>query len=59
MFLCLFYEVSHYPFHNGGSYYIETSPLICSPNQCIGFYIIGTSVMKVLTQTKTLKMFFK
>ena len=29
-----------------GSYHIETSPLICSPNQWTGFYMIGFSVMK-------------
>ena len=33
-------------FHDGGPYHIETSPLICSPNQWTGFYMIGTSVMK-------------
>ena len=30
-------------FHDGGSYHIEISPLIC-----IGFYMIGTSVIKKL-----------
>ena len=29
-------------------YHIETSPLICSENQWTGFYMIVTSVMKVL-----------
>ena len=29
-------------------YHIETSPLVCSANQCNGFYMIETSVMKVL-----------
>ena len=29
-------------FHDVGPYHIETSPAI----QCIGFYMIGTSVMK-------------
>ena len=28
---------------------IETSPLICKANQCAGFYVIGTSVMRQLT----------
>ena len=32
--------------HDGGSYCIETSLLICSANQWTGFCIIGTSVMK-------------
>ena len=32
-------EVSH----------IETKPLICRANQWIGFYMIGTSIMKELT----------
>ena len=27
---------------------IETSPLICRANQWVGFYMIGTSVMKKL-----------
>ena len=40
------YEVES--FFNGGSYHIETNPLICSENQWTGFYIIGTSVMKEL-----------
>ena len=30
----------------GGSYHIETSPLICRANQWTDFYMIGTSVMK-------------
>ena len=34
-------------FHDGGPYYIETSPLICSKLQT-GFYMIGTSAMKEL-----------
>ena len=29
-----------------GSYYIETSPLICSLNQWTGFFMLGTSVVK-------------
>ena len=33
-------------FHDGGRYYIETSPLICRPNQWTGFYMITVSVMK-------------
>ena len=35
-------------FHDGGPYYIKTSPLICSENQWTGFYMIETSVMKEL-----------
>ena len=35
-------------FHDGGSYHIETSPLICRANQWTGFYMIGTSAMKEL-----------
>ena len=35
-------------FHDGGSYRMETSPLICPANQWTGFYTIETSVMKVL-----------
>ena len=31
-----------------GPHYIKTSPLICRANQWIGFYMIGTSVMKEL-----------
>ena len=29
--------------YDGGSYHIETSPLICSSNQWTCFYIIGTT----------------
>ena len=36
------------PFHDGGRYHIETSPLICSANQWTGFYMISASVMKGL-----------
>ena len=35
-------------FHDGGSYHIETSRLICSANQWTGFYTIGTSVINEL-----------
>ena len=38
------------PFHDGGLYHIETSPLICSANQWTGFYMISASVMKGLIQ---------
>ena len=33
---------------------METSPLICSPNQWTGFYMIGTSVMKNLMSVMVL-----
>ena len=33
-------------FHDGGSYPIETSPLICRANQWTGFCMMGPSVMK-------------
>ena len=36
------------PFHDGGPFRIETSPLICRANQETGFYMIRTSVMKEL-----------
>ena len=32
-------------FHDGCSYHIETSPLICSANQWTDFFMIGTSAM--------------
>ena len=32
--------------YDGGSYHIETSPLVCSANQWTYFYIIGTTIMK-------------
>ena len=35
-------------FHDGGCYYIETSPLICRANQLTGFYMIMASIMKEL-----------
>ena len=34
--------------HDGGTYYVKTSPLICKANQWTGFYMLGTSVMKKL-----------
>ena len=39
-------EVSIELFHDGRPYAIETSPLICSPNQLTGLLSIGTSFMK-------------
>ena len=38
------------PFHGGGRYHIETSPLICRANQWFGFYMITASVMKELNE---------
>ena len=35
-------------FHGGVSYHIETNPLISKANQWTGFFMIRTSVMKVL-----------
>ena len=35
-------------FHDGVTYHIEISPMICSVNQWTGFYMIRTSVMKEL-----------
>ena len=32
--------------YDGGSYHIETSPLVCSANQWTCFYIIETTIMK-------------
>ena len=37
-----------YFLHGGGPYHVETSPWTCSGNQWIGFYLIGTSIMKDL-----------
>ena len=36
------------PFHDGGRYLIETSPLICGANQWTGFYMISASIIKGL-----------
>ena len=45
-------------FHGRGHYHIETSPLICSPNQWTGFYMITPSVMKELICLGHGKMIF-
>ena len=42
-------HLSLLPFHDGGRYHIETSPLICGANQWTGFYMITAFVMKGLT----------
>ena len=39
-------------FHDGVFYHIETNPLICFTNQCTGFYIIETSLVKELIRKK-------
>ena len=43
---------------NGDPYHIETSPLICSTNQWIGFYMIVISVMKELKMIPSINYFF-
>ena len=35
-------------FYDGSPYHTETIPLNCCANQCTGFCMIGTSVMKEL-----------
>ena len=42
-------------FHGKDTFHIETCTLICYVNQCTGFYVIGTSVMKELTQMTPLR----
>ena len=44
------YKTYNKPFHDGGCYHTETSPLICRANQWTGFYMITASVMKGLNQ---------
>ena len=46
--LSLSFPIFYEPFHDGGHYYIETSPLICVANQWTGFYMITASVVKGL-----------
>ena len=36
--------------HGGGTYHIESSPFIFRANQWTGFFMIETSIMKVLNQ---------
>ena len=38
-----------FPYHDGGPYHMETSQLICVASQPAGFYMIGTSAMKNLS----------
>ena len=40
----------HQLFHDKGLFHIETTPLICRANQWTGVYMIGTSVVKELTE---------
>ena len=49
----------HKLFHDGGRYHIETSPLIGTVNQWTGFYMITTSVMKVLKEIVMLRVPYK
>ena len=52
------YQQSLKLFHDGDPYHIETSPLVCFPNQWTGLYMVGTSVIKEL-KTKTLVHFIR
>ena len=47
-------EMKSEPFHDGGCYDIETSPVIWGANQWAGFYMITDSVMKGLSKKVTL-----
>ena len=47
-FLKMLPKTLNYHFHDGGSYHIETSPLICRANQWTDFYMITASVVKEL-----------
>ena len=38
--------------HDGSPYNIETSPLLCSANQLIYFYMTGTSIVKELNYSR-------
>ena len=54
-FFLVFHEIvitGVQPFHDGGRYHIETSPLICGTNQWTGFYMITASVMKGLNKDR-------
>ena len=43
------------PFHDGGRYHIETSPLICAANQWTGFYVITAYVMKMFENNQIIR----
>ena len=43
-----FHNVNNLTFNDEGPYHIETSPSIFMANQSIGFYMIGTCIMKKL-----------
>ena len=43
-------------FHYGGSYHIETSPLICFENHWTGFYMVGTCMGVHLIQNYHYKL---
>ena len=43
-------KLTIYLFNDQRSHHIETSQMICSANHLTGFYMIGTLVIKTLTQ---------
>ena len=45
-------------FHERGLYHIESSPLICTANQCSGFYMVGTPAMKNLNKHVSVNLKF-
>ena len=47
-------ELSLNPFHDGGRYHLETSPLICRANQWTGFYMMTAFVMKGLNSFRNI-----
>ena len=49
-----FRNLFHLFLYDGGPDHIETSPLICRVNQWTGFYMIGTFVMKELSNNISL-----
>ena len=57
-FLNVFKKKAVYLFHDGGPYHRETSPLLSSANQWIGFYVIGTSFTKELISIQALSKQF-
>ena len=46
----IFFIMSNELFYDEDHYHIESSPLICRANQCTGFTVIGTLVMKELNK---------
>ena len=45
---------SHYLFHDGDPYHVETSPLICRTNQWAGFYMIRDLRHKTVKRSKVI-----